>query len=66
MFDAQGSISMSVGWSGYLQKNLAAALRMRDCFLDGRKGVGRRYRNVHLPRRYRIGGLPYRRQSFGR
>lgn len=45
-FDAWMPIPKSVG---YVQKNLAAALRMRDGFLDGRERVGCRYRNSTPP-----------------
>jgi hypothetical protein len=49
-----------------LQKNLPAALRMRDGFFDGREGVGCHHRYVHSAGRDHLGCLLYRWRTFGR
>jgi hypothetical protein len=49
-----------------LQKDLSAALRMRDRLLDGREGVGCCYRYVHPARCDRLGRLLYSWCTLGR
>jgi hypothetical protein len=43
--------------SGYLEKNLSAALRMLDSVLDGREGVGCCHWNLHSAGRDHLGCL---------